>query len=130
MWRAAILFALLIAALIAGADTRHLGPLAWVYDFPYGDKMGHFTLYGVLTLLCSLAVMQLQPSRNPGRVALYTAVIIAAVVGIEEFSQLWIPSRSPDFFDLLAGYTGIATFAYLAVRLRAERHVSSLRTSR
>jgi VanZ family protein len=130
VWRPAVLFALLIVAIIAGADTRNLGPLSWVYEFPHGDKLGHFILYGVLTFLFALAVIQLQPSRPVSRMTLYTAVTIAVVVGLEELTQLWIPSRNPDFFDLLAGYLGIAAFAWAAARLQTQRRPATLRASR
>jgi hypothetical protein len=119
MGRLAILFGLLLVLIIVGADTRSLGPLYGVYDFPNGDKVGHFVLYGGLTLLTCLALIRLQPERPARQVALMVAGAITVVVTLEEFSQFWIDSRSPDARDLLAGYLGVAVFAAIAVAIQA-----------
>ena len=119
MGRLAILFGLLLVLIIVGADTRSLGPLYWVYDFPNGDKVGHFVLYGGLTLLTCLAMIRLRPERPARQVALIVAGSITILVTFEEFSQFWIESRTPDARDLLAGYLGVAVFAAIAVALQA-----------
>ena len=124
MGRLAILFGLSLLAIIGAADTSNLGLLYWVYDFPYGDKVGHFVLLGGFSLLSCLALIRLLPDRSPAQVALAVAVLIATMVAMEEFSQLWIASRKPDAFDLLAGYAGIGAFAFVAVWLQG-RHVST-----
>ena len=49
-----ILFALFLILIIVLADTGRLGMLAIVYQIPYADKVGHFVLYGILTLLINL----------------------------------------------------------------------------
>jgi polysaccharide biosynthesis protein VpsQ len=119
MGRLAILFGLLLALIIVGADTRNLGPLYWVYDFPNGDKVGHFLLYGGLTLLTCLAVIRLLPDRPAHQVALMVACAITVIATLEEFSQFWIASRTPDARDLIVGYLGIAVFGALALGLQA-----------
>jgi polysaccharide biosynthesis protein VpsQ len=114
----AVLFAIFIGIVIVLADTANLGFLHRVYEFPYGDKAGHFSLYGTLTLLANLALFELRSEGDRRHLALEVSLTIAALVSLEELSQLWLPTRSPDWFDLLAGYAGIAVAACLAVRLR------------
>ena len=53
----AILFSLLIILIIVLADMGALPQFLQVWkDLPYGDKVGHFILYGILTLLVDLAL--------------------------------------------------------------------------
>ena len=54
---AALAFALFLAIIVLLADERELGALHRVYDFRYGDKVGHFVLYGFLAFLVQLAVL-------------------------------------------------------------------------
>ena len=50
-------FFLFIAAIIVLADQGRLpGIIAALYDFPNGDKVGHFFLMGGLSLLVNLAL--------------------------------------------------------------------------
>jgi hypothetical protein len=42
------------------------------------------------------------------------------LVSLEELSQLWMPRRNPDIFDLLASYAGIAAASMLALALKAS----------
>ncbi len=57
MKRWAILCGLAILLIVILADTRRLGFLGVIYDFPNGDKVGHFLLFGLLSLLVNLAVV-------------------------------------------------------------------------
>jgi hypothetical protein len=43
---------------------------------------------------------------------------LALLIGLEEFSQKWFPTRNFDLLDLTASYLGVAFFAWLAVRLK------------
>ena len=113
----AIAFAGFIGAVVLLADTRHLGFLYAVYEFPYGDKAGHVLLYGVLTLLADLALFELLPGRERRRVALACGVSVALLASLEELSQLWFPSRTPSWFDLLASYAGVGLFSWIAMHV-------------
>ena len=105
---AASLMALFIAIVIVLADTAQLGFLYRVYDYRHGDKVAHFLLYGLLSLLVNLAVMHLMPRQRPERVALLTSLGLALAILVEELFQVWFPSRSPDSYDLVAGFAGVA----------------------
>jgi len=43
------------------------------------------------------------------------SLVIAALISLEELSQLWVPTRTADWFDLLASYAGIAVGTLLAL---------------
>ena len=119
----AISFGLFIIAIVILADTRHLGFLYVIYNFPFGDKVGHFFLFGLFSLVVNLSVLGsasgLQPELQ--RKAVKTSLILALFVGLEEFSQRWFPARTSDFSDLSASYLGIAFFAFIAMKIKATR---------
>ena len=121
MQRWAIFFGAFIVAIIILADTHHLGLLSGVYEIPFGDKAGHFFLYGLLSLVVNLAVFQARPIDNKSRLALITCLILALLIGLEELSQIWIPSRTPSLFDLAASYLGVAFFAWACRGLRGTK---------
>ena len=114
----AVAFALFLVAVIVMADMGRLGPLQEVYTFRYGDKAGHFVMLGVFTLLVDLALFQLVPRKSPYALVLLSGAAIGALIGLEELSQLWMPRRNPDVFDLLASYAGIASASLLALAFR------------
>ena len=118
MIRLTILFAFLILALIVLADLGKLGPLHVVYDFPYGDKVGHFILYGILALLVDLTLFRSLPRQDPRLIAIVCGLILALLIGLEEFSQKHFSRRTFDLLDLTASYLGVASFSWVALRVR------------
>jgi VanZ family protein len=123
----AILFGLFIIAIVILADTRHLGFLYALYNFPFGDKVGHFFLFGLLSLFINLSVigsasgLKGQPPVENKKKVIKASIILAVFVGLEELSQRWFPARTSDLFDLLASYLGIASFAFLALKIKARQ---------
>jgi polysaccharide biosynthesis protein VpsQ len=117
MTKWAILCVAAIVLIVVLADTQHLGFLHAVYDIPYGDKVGHFALYGLLSLLANLAAFERRPNTNPRTVALVVSPVLAVLIGLEELSQRWIPSRTYSLLDLAASYLGVAVFAWIAVEV-------------
>ena len=105
----ALVFSVCLALIIGLADTSHLGFLHRPYDFPNGDKAGHFVLYFLLTLLVTKAAVQRRPERCRRRLPAVATGAIALVVTVEELSQAWLPARSPSGLDLVASYGGIVT---------------------
>jgi VanZ family protein len=82
---------------------------------PYGDKAGHFILYGILTLLIDLALFQSLPNLNRNRIVFRVALVLAVLIGLEEVSQLYFPTRSFDLVDLAFSYLGVIFFSWVAV---------------
>ena len=114
----AILFTLFILLVIVLADTGNLGILGIVNSIPYGDKAGHFILYGIMTLLIDLAVLQKRPDSNRGQLVLRIALILALLIGLEEFSQQFFASRTFSLVDLAASYLGVSFFSWVALRIK------------
>lgn len=113
----AILFALLLVLLVLIADQGLAGILfGRLYDFPNGDKVAHFSLYGLLALLVSLGF----PARRlPAQYGpLISCLVLAVPVTIEEFSQAFFPGRSASLLDLAASLSGIVLLGELGAWLR------------
>ena len=111
----ALLFLLFILLVIVGADMGSLSTyLRGIYDFPGGDKIGHFTLYGILAFLMARAFPRsLQLGRLSVPVAIIALVIFAA---LEEYTQKFFSTRTSDLFDLVFSFLGILAGTWLASR--------------
>ncbi len=114
----AFAFVAFILAVIVGADMGILpGAIHRLYDFPNGDKVGHFVLFGLLSLILNLTFLA-RPRADSRRLTLTVSLVLFLLVGLEEWSQSLFALRTVDIIDLLASYTGIAAFAWLAWRLQ------------
>lgn len=111
-----ILFALFILLIITFADLGMLGFLSFVNTIPFGDKIGHFVLYGILTLLLDLTLIRSLPHRNPKLIVLSSGAILAVFIGLEEYSQQFFASRTFSIADLAASYLGVIFFSWAALR--------------
>lgn len=80
--------------------------LGWVNSLPLGDKAGHFFLLGVMALLLNHALAYRTCSIRFTRVQL-GGLVILVLITVEEFSQLWLTSRTFDLGDLFANGLGI-----------------------
>jgi VanZ family protein len=110
-----LLFTLFIVAIVIGADAgRFPAFLERLYDFPGGDKVGHFILFGILSFLLNRSTLFLLPNRNPARLVLAVSLLLSIIIGLEEWSQSLFPARTMSFADLLASYVGVGVFAWLA----------------
>lgn len=122
-WRIlALLFALFLLCIIIAANVgigrRTLG---MVYNLPYGDKFAHFFLFGALSLLAGLSF----PTRRasiPCFTPLLSSLVLAALITVEEFSQIALARRDFDIFDLSAGLIGVFLFGELGARLYTLFH--------
>lgn len=81
---------------------------------PFGDKLGHFVIFGVLALILVFAFS--------GRHAMYLgAGLASAIVIIEEGLQLFAATRSFSMLDLSASLLGVVVFAVVANTLKKRR---------
>jgi len=113
-----ILFFLFIILIIILADRGQLGILKLVNQIPYGDKTGHFILYGILTFLVDLTLFQALPLRSPKLVAVTSGLVLGLLIGLEEVSQQYFASRTFSLQDLAASYLGVIFFSWLALRIK------------
>ncbi len=114
----AILFGLFMIGVIALADMGHLGKLGLIYSFPGGHWVGHFVLFGLLSFVIDLSLFEERPSDNQKRLAIVAGCILALFVGLEEYSQRFLPTRHSSPLDFAFSCLGIAFFSWLAVRIK------------
>jgi len=81
-----------------------------VARIPYGDKLGHFCLFGLLTLGVNFAFKLKSYKLISFNIYVGSTVVFFFVL-LEELSQYFIPSRTLDITDLLADILGIITFS-------------------
>src|SRR5215208_2264224 len=115
-----ILFGLFIILIIVLADTGNLGILQLVNQIPLSDKAGHFILYGILTLLIDLTFFRSAPAQGHRRIAVISGLILALLIGLEEFSQQNFSNRTFSLSDLAASYLGVTFFSWLALRIKSK----------
>lgn len=110
----AVIYFLVLVGIVALADIRDTQYLFKpIRALPYGDKIGHFCLMGMFSLVINLALKARSFQVWKIRYLLGT-VIVLAVVTVEEFSQIWIRGRSFDLGDLAADFAGIFIFGEVA----------------
>jgi len=114
----AFLFALFIITIIILADLGMLDILGMVNRIPFADKAGHFILYGILTLLIDLTLFRSHPEQNRYLLAVRCGLILAFLIGLEEFSQRYFINRTFDLVDLTFSYLGVAFFSWWAVKIK------------
>jgi VanZ family protein len=115
----AILFTLFILLVIVLADAGVLSHyVGFVYRFSFGDKAGHFILYGILTLFIDLALLRARPDQSRTRLAIQTGLVLALLIGLEELSQQYFSSRSFDLLDLTFSYLGVLFFSWVAIKTK------------
>ena len=112
----AILFGIFIIGIIVLANLDMLHILGFINRIPYGDKFGHFILYGILTLLVDLAFIHSHQGISPRLIVLRIAFILALLIGLEEYSQQFFASRTSDWVDLIFSYFGVIFFSWVALR--------------
>jgi VanZ family protein len=74
------------------------------FGIPYGDKFGHLALYGVLGVALAWG-----RNRAPGVIPHVLLLALGALYGIsDEFHQMYVPGRQPDFVDWIADVVGLS----------------------
>lgn len=88
----------------------------FVASIPYGDKLGHFCLFGLLTFGSNI-VFKLK-TVSVANVEIYIgAILVLLFVTVEELSQYFIPNRTLDVSDYMANVVGIITFHVVTKRI-------------
>ena len=119
-----VFFLIFIISVIVLADNGSLPhSIRAIYDFPNGDKLGHFILFGLLNFFITRAYLTSFPSKPLTWALLSIDLILAVFIGFEEWSQKFFPNRTSDIVDLLASYAGLVTFGFLAVLWKGPRKI-------
>jgi len=110
----AVIYIFILAGIVILADVRETQFLfRFIRRLPFGDKLGHFFLMGMFSLMVNLALsaktVQIWKLNY-----LLGSLIVLAVVTIEEVSQIFIRGRTFDAGDLLADAAGIFIFGETA----------------
>lgn len=124
MKRIAILFSIFILMVILAADLGVGSPFfALVRRVPGADKTGHFILIGLLAFFVIWAVMDVS-SRSSRSACIKSMLVLAAIITLEELTQLFLRFRGFSYADLAFDYLGILLFGCLAAFLqrRQSRH--------
>ncbi len=111
-------FTLFIIIVIILADLGKLGILRVLNQIPYADKVGHFVLYGILTLLLDLTCTRALPPPSRKLLVLRIALILSLLIGLEEYSQQFFAKRTFDLVDLTFSYLGVIFFSWVSLRVR------------
>lgn len=116
----------LIAWVIVQANLGERHP--WLDAFlrlPAADKFGHFMIYGLLAACLDAALRWRTLQLTSGWQLPWAAVLVLAFSLMEEASQLFTTTRSPDLLDVLANLLGVSAFSLLGRKL--ARRQESLR---
>ena len=115
----AFLFFLFITAVVILADTGNLPhSVRAIYDFPNGDKLGYFILFGLLDFFITRAILSSFSSRSRIRVTLSVGLTLAFLIALEEWSQQFFSMRTFDLIDLLASFLGVAVGGWTAYKIK------------
>lgn len=109
----ALIYIFILAGIIVLADTNGTSYFSFLQYLPFGDKIGHFCLMGMFSLVVNLT-LKARTFQFWKLSCLLGSVIVFAIVFIEEFSQIFVRRRSFDLTDLLADAAGIYIFGELA----------------
>jgi VanZ family protein len=106
-------FFLFIGFIIFLANTAdHNFAFRLIGHIPYGDKLMHGLLYGVMALLLNYS-LNFKSKKIFGFNMQVGALIVLTFAGLEEITQYWLPSRTCDFVDFVADMVGVVLFSFI-----------------
>jgi polysaccharide biosynthesis protein VpsQ len=118
-WLPFLIFFLFIIGIIVANDLGQIsGIINRINTIPFGDKIGHAIFIGTLAYLLNYALADRLIKIGDYKILL-GCLIIAVVMTMEEFSQIWIPTRTFDLVDLLANYLGISMAGWVRIKQRS-----------
>ncbi len=107
------IYIFILAGIVFLADLYGMNFFSFIRYIPFGDKVGHFCLMGMFSLVVNLAfkarTIQLWKLSY-----LLGSLLVLVIVTLEEFSQIFVHGRSFDAGDLVADAAGIIIFGEIA----------------
>ena len=108
-----LVFFICIVFIIYLADTAdHNFAFRLIGNIPYGDKLMHAVLYGVMALFLNFG-LKYKSYKFLGFNMQLGAIIVLVFATLEEISQDWLPSRTFDLLDVLADFVGVILLSFL-----------------
>lgn len=104
------ILSLIIWAITQANSGSHNAVFKWIAALPYGDKIGHFLLFGSLAFFLSLALKRASFRLFRNRVYWGCALVLGFAL-TEEASQHFLPTRTLDIWDFAADTAGIFSAA-------------------
>jgi len=114
-----LILSIIVVAILAGAGLLP-APIRALYDFPNGDKLGHFLLMGSVNFVLNWTALASRAAPQPASVIGKVSLAFAFFVTIEEFSQQFFPRRTFSLLDLGFSYAGIVLAAFFVYRLKGH----------
>lgn len=111
-----IFFALILSIFIAATMGWTSALLAKV---PYGDKFMHFFLIGGFAFFMNLLLRNRKVSIGKWAILLGSTLVFALMT-VEEFSQMFVSTRTFDLMDLACNYVGIFIIGGLSSKVKIE----------
>lgn len=109
-----VIYLVILAGIIALADVKSTSYLLdFVGAIPYGDKIGHFVLFGIFAFLANLSLGVRSVGIGKLRYLL-GSLIVLVIITFEEFTQIFMRGRTFSLIDLLCGYAGVLVFGEIA----------------
>ena len=87
----------------------------YVRHLPFGDKIGHFLLYGILAFLVNLALNN-RTTKIFSYQLLLGATLVLTFAILEEFTQIMLSTRDFDLWDIACDLGGVASFSWLSIK--------------
>ena len=116
------LFILWIIIVADSADYNYA--FFMVGTIPYGDKIAHALLYGVMAMLLNFG-LDFKTKQFLGLNLQVGAMIVLLFAGLEELSQYYFPSRTLDIYDFVADFIGVVLASFISKPFRKFRIFSS-----
>ena len=115
----AIVFGLILWAINLANQGGSHAIFRWLAVVPYGDKWGHFILFGILAFTVNLALRFATFKVFSSRIYWGSAIVITFAL-LEEFSQYYIPARTFDLLDLAVGVLGVTITSWVTDKFLAS----------
>ncbi|MEM6700379.1 MAG: VanZ family protein [Bacteroidota bacterium] len=87
---------------------------------PYGDKLMHFFLIGGFAFFMNLLLRNRKILVGKW-VILLGSTLVFALMTVEEFSQMFVTTRTFDLVDLACNYAGIFFIGRLSKKVEVEK---------
>ncbi|MGD1920188.1 MAG: VanZ family protein [Pleurocapsa sp.] len=85
-------------------------------NIPHYDKIGHFTLMGILAFLAVISITPLLPY-STSKSSLLVLVGVLFLIAIEECSQIFVVTRTFSLADFFCDFLGVTIFGLMGYSL-------------